>query len=116
MVKTFFALALLAMSGTAMAFQEQPALTEETAEAAAPAEGADAGAKAQPDGADEAAATATADDEQLSDEENYRAAAKALSKCRLNARRDNTPAAAAAACGSQRKRMLAAKEALKESK
>jgi hypothetical protein len=116
MVKTAFALALLAMSGTALAVQQQPAPAGEAPEAMAPAEEADAAAEAQPAEAEEATVTADAEEDQMSDKENYRAAMKALSNCRQNARRDNTPAAAVNACGSQRKRMLAAKEALRASK
>jgi hypothetical protein len=97
MLKTVFALVLMAVSGTALAYQSTSG-----------------DAAVQPADGEEAAATA--DEEQLSDKEVYRAAVKAFSKCRQNARRDNTPAAAANACSSQRKRMLAAKESLRGSK
>jgi hypothetical protein len=116
MVKSVFAFALLAMSGTALAFQQQPAPAQEATEVMAPAEEVDAAAEAQPAEPEDATVEATAEEDQMSDKENYRAAVKALSNCRQNARRDNTPAAAAAACSSQRKRMMAAKETLRASK
>jgi hypothetical protein len=116
MVKTVFALALLAMSGTALAVQQQPAPAQEATEVMAPAEEVDAAADAQAAEAEEATVAPTAEEDRLSDKENYRAAVKALSRCRQNARRDNTPAAAVNSCGSQRKRMMAAKEALRDSK
>jgi hypothetical protein len=111
MMKSVFAFALMAMSGTALAYQQLPAPADDTAEAAVSAEDVDAAGEAQTAEADEAAAA----EDQLSDKENYRAAVKAFSKCRANARRDNSPAAAANACTSQRKRMMAAKEVLKGS-
>jgi hypothetical protein len=94
MMKTVFAFALVAMSGTALAYQPstdaqvQPAEAEETA----------------------------APEAEVDAQGEYRAAAIAFSRCRLNARRDVGPAAAAGRCNASRKRMLAAKEALRAGK
>lgn len=94
MKKTVFALALMALSGTALAYQPASDTAVETAQTG----------------------DASATEVQVDAKEDYRAAVKALGKCRQNARRDNTPAAAANACVAQRKRMLAAKEALRTTK
>jgi hypothetical protein len=106
MLETVFAFALMVTSGTALDFQQGAPPAEETpivAEAAS-------AVQAQPDPtveADEAEAD-------ISDAENYREAVKAMSKCRQNAYRQGGMAAVKSLCSSQRKRMLAAKEALKE--
>lgn len=104
MMNTVFALALLTMSGNAVAFQ-QPVTAEEAAEAGAAAgEQAEAGQEGE-------AVEANADTDA---QENYREAARAYSKCRVKARQDGGVSAMASACRTQRTRMLAAKEALKD--
>ena len=100
MKKLVFAFALMASSGAALAYQQQPAPVGETTEEAAPAEEAEA----------------ASEEVQVSAEDDYRAAAKAYRKCRQNAHMQGGAAAATSGCTSQRKRMLAAKEALQEAK
>jgi hypothetical protein len=127
MVKTVFALALMASSGTALAYQQQPVPTEEAAEAVDPVVEADAAEQpaadlpvepaadvpAEPAEAEEAD-EAEAEEVQVSAEDDYRAAARAFTKCRQRAHLSGGTAAVAASCATQRKRMLAAKEALRE--
>ena len=116
MMRSVFALVLIATSGTALAYQlPQPA---EAGEVATPVEttvAADlpaANVPGQPAEAEEVAA----DEAEGSDQDNYRAAVRTYNRCRQVAAKQGGLAAAAAACGSQRKRMLAAKEELKGSR
>ena len=123
MMKTVFAFALLATSGAALAYQEQPAPTEESAEAMAPAEetvaAEPAAAVAAPS---EEAAPAPAEEAAPAEaesggttEEDYRAAVKAFRKCRQTAQMEGG-VGAARTCNSKREDMIAAKEALREGK
>jgi hypothetical protein len=118
MVNSVFALALLAMSGSALAYQEQPVATEDAVEATTEAEDASATAEtAAPDApAEPAQAEEPAEDDAASDQELLRSATRAYSKCRFNAQRSGGMAAVASACASQRKRLQAAKDAVKASR
>ncbi len=98
MMKLVFAFALFAPAA-ALAYQPQPA---------PPAEAEEAAAAAQPAGED-----AAADEVEVDAEEDYRSAVRAYRKCRQDAQKAGA-GAATASCASHRKRMLAAKEALRE--
>jgi hypothetical protein len=97
MIKTVFALALVAVSGTALAQQQDPAAAEATVQAEATVE-----------------AEAASDEVQVDVQEAYRFALKAFSKCRQKAQREGGAAAVTSSCGAHRKRMLSAKEAARE--
>ncbi|HEX9954379.1 MAG TPA: hypothetical protein VGB48_04085 [Allosphingosinicella sp.] len=117
MMKAMFALGLLAASGTALAYQQQPAETEEAVEVSTQeADGAEAAtadtAAAAP--VDEAPAEAAADGVDL--EEEYQTARMSYNRCIQSFSKGSSMAAAASGCSSQRKRMSTAKKALKASK
>jgi hypothetical protein len=91
MIRTVCALALLALSGPALAYQQDSTPAEEVVET-------------------------ESDEVQVDAREAYRFAAKALTKCRQKARREGGAAAAVSSCAGHRKRMLAAQESMREKK
>jgi hypothetical protein len=118
MMKIVFAFALMASSGTALAYQQQPAPTEE----AVPVdEAAEASAEAvdpavQPTTAVAPEPVAEPDAVSIADAEaDYRAAAKAFRKCRQTAQMEGG-VGATRSCNSKRDDMIAAREALREGK
>ena len=118
MMKAMFALGLLVASGTALAFQQQPAEAEEAVEASAqeadgtePAVAADTAVAAT---ADEAPAEAAPEEVDL--QADYETARMSYNRCIQSFSKGSSMAAAASGCSSQRKRMSTAKKALKAAK
>jgi hypothetical protein len=118
MMKPVFALVLMSMPVSALAYQQQPAPTEEAVEVLPPEEAADPGAQpssgspAQDAEADDVAA----EEVEVSAEGDYRAALRSFRKCRRAAIAEGGVAAVNSNCSSHRRRMLSAKEAFDQSK
>ena len=122
MTKTLYVLALLTMAATGVAQaqtmpppSEEEAAAPEAVETTEPAESADVAATVETVAVTEPAVETAEADGEGSDKDNYRRALKSFQNCRRQAMIEGGAKAVSDRCGSQRKRMMAAKDSLRGS-